>query len=65
MGKTRKLEMGCGSNFRCKFKEKGNGPLSRWADFKWSYPNGLYLELPFKVYAQFPTRAQFLFPRLI
>jgi hypothetical protein len=31
--KTRKLEMGCGSNFRCKIKKKGHGPLSRWADF--------------------------------
>jgi hypothetical protein len=37
--------MGCGSNFRCKFKKTGHGPLSRWADFfKWSYPNGLYLD---------------------
>ena len=31
--KTRKLEMGCSSNFRYKFKEKGHGPLSRWVDF--------------------------------
>jgi hypothetical protein len=45
--KTRKLEMGCGSNFMCKLKKKGHGPLSRWADFlKWSYPYGLYLDLP-------------------
>jgi hypothetical protein len=44
--KTRKLEMGCGSNFRCKLKKKGHGPLSRWANFfKWSYPYGLYLDL--------------------
>jgi hypothetical protein len=27
--KTKKLEMGCGSNFRCKSKEKGHGPLSK------------------------------------
>jgi hypothetical protein len=45
--KTTKLEMGCGSNFRCKLKKKGHGPLNRWADFfKWSYPYGLYLDLP-------------------
>jgi hypothetical protein len=45
--KIRKIEMGCGSNFRCNLKKKGHGPLSRWADFfKWSYPYGLYLELP-------------------
>jgi hypothetical protein len=45
--KTRKLEMGCGSNFMCKLKKKGHGPLSRWAAFfKWSYPYGLYLDLP-------------------
>jgi hypothetical protein len=25
--------MGCGSNFMCKLKKKGHGPLSRWADF--------------------------------
>jgi hypothetical protein len=31
--KVRKLEMSCGSNFRCKLKKKGHGPLSRWADF--------------------------------
>ena len=41
--KTMKLEMDCGSNFRCKLKKKGHGPLSRWVDFfKWSYPYGLY-----------------------
>jgi hypothetical protein len=45
--KTRKLEIGCGSNFMCKLKKKCHGPLSRWADFfKWSYPYGLYLDLP-------------------
>jgi hypothetical protein len=31
--KTRKLEMDCSSNFRCKLKEKGHGPLDRWANF--------------------------------
>jgi hypothetical protein len=46
--KTRKLEMGCGSNFMCKLKKKGHGPLSGWANFfKWSYPYGLYLDLPY------------------
>jgi hypothetical protein len=45
--KSRKLEMGCGSNFRYKLKKKGHGPLSRWVDFfKWSYPNGFYLDFP-------------------
>jgi hypothetical protein len=39
--------MGCGSNFRYKLKKKGHGPLSRWVDFfKWSYPNGFYLDFP-------------------
>jgi hypothetical protein len=41
-------KMGCGSNFRCKLKKKGHGPLSRWADFlKRSYPYGLYLDLSY------------------
>jgi hypothetical protein len=41
--KTRKLEMGCDSNFRCKLKKKGHGSLSKWADFfKWSYSYGLF-----------------------
>jgi hypothetical protein len=31
--KARKLEMGCGSNFRYKFKKKGHGPLSKLAEF--------------------------------
>jgi hypothetical protein len=44
--KTRKFEMDCGSNFRCELREKGHGPLNRWADiFKWSYANELYLDL--------------------
>jgi hypothetical protein len=45
--KTRKLEMGCSSNFRYKLKKKSHGPLNRWANFlKWSCPHGLYLDLP-------------------
>jgi hypothetical protein len=46
--KTRKLEMGCGSNFTCKLRKKGHDLLNRWADFfKWSYPYGFYLDLPY------------------
>jgi hypothetical protein len=45
--KTRKLEMGYGSNFRCELKKKSHGLLSRWANFfKWSFLFGLYLDLP-------------------
>ena len=29
LSKTRKLKMGCSSNFKCKLKEKGQGPLDR------------------------------------
>jgi hypothetical protein len=46
--------MGCGSKFRCKLKKKGHGPLSRWADFfKWSYPYGLYLDIPYSHWLSF------------
>jgi hypothetical protein len=54
--KNKELEMGCGSNLRCKLKKTGHGPLSRWADFlKWSYPNGLYLDLS-HIYWIFPCQ---------
>jgi hypothetical protein len=31
--KNKEVRNGCSSNFRCKLKKKGYGPLSRWADF--------------------------------
>jgi hypothetical protein len=31
--KTKKLLTSIGSNFKCKLKEKGHGPLNRWIDF--------------------------------